>query len=61
MSLADISPFIRIWISFTLVTLTIIFVVILWAIKNKQFRNQKKANHLPLESYIPEENNKQES
>ncbi len=53
-----LSPFLSIWISFTLIVSAVILVVIIWAIRNKQFSNQKKANHLPLESYIPEEKNK---
>ncbi len=52
----EMSPIVRIWISYTLIVLAIIFIVIIWAIKNKQFRDQKKASHLPLESYVPENN-----
>ncbi len=45
---------VQFWIGFTLIAVSGIAVVIGWAFKSGQFSNQDRARHLPLESYIPE-------
>ncbi len=49
---------VQFWIGFTLIAVSGIAVVIGWAFKNGQFNNQERARHLPLESYIPEDDEK---
>ena len=49
---------VQFWIGFTLIAVSGIAVVIGWALKNGQFRDQDRARHLPLESYIPEDDEK---
>jgi len=46
---------IRFWIGFALIAVSAIAVAIGWALKNHQFSNPKRAENLPLESYIPED------
>ncbi len=46
---------VQFWIGFTLIAVSGIAVVIWWAVKSGQFRDQDRARHLPLESYIPED------
>jgi nitrogen fixation-related uncharacterized protein len=49
---------IRFWIGFTLIAVSGIAAAIGWAIKNHQFSSSKRAENLPLESSIPDENEK---
>jgi len=49
---------VRFWIGFTLIAFSGILAVIGWALKNHQFSSQDRARHLPLESYIPEDDEK---
>ncbi len=58
--LDQISSMIAAWFGFTAIIFSILFVIIFWAVKNKQFTNQSHANHLPLQSYIPEEESEKE-
>lgn len=50
---------IQFWIGFTLIAVSGIAAVIWWALKNGQFHDQDRARHLPLESYIPEDDVKE--
>ncbi len=49
---------VQFWIGFTLIAVSGIAVVIWWAFKSGQFNDQDRARHLPLESYIPEDDEK---
>lgn len=46
---------IQFWFGFTLIAVSGIAVAIGWAVKNHQFKNSKRAENLPLESGIPDE------
>ncbi len=52
---------IQFWIGFALIAGSGIVVAIGWAIKNHQFSNSKRAENLPLESEIPDEDEKKDN
>jgi nitrogen fixation-related uncharacterized protein len=47
--------FLVFWLAFSAILISGIAAAVYWTFKNKQFSNQSRARYLPLESYIPEE------
>jgi hypothetical protein len=47
-----------IWLTFTGLALAGVTAVLVWGIRTRQFRDQDRLRHLPLESGIPEESEK---
>jgi cbb3-type cytochrome oxidase maturation protein len=46
---------ILLWLVVMVIGLGGIFVMVLWAVRTRQFSNQERARYLPLDSYIPED------
>jgi nitrogen fixation-related uncharacterized protein len=46
------------WVTVTVVAVLGVIAVLVWAVRTRQFSGQDRARYLPLESYIPEEENK---
>ncbi len=51
-------PYVQAWVGITLIAVSIIILIAFWASRNEQFKDQKRANSLPLESGIPEDDEK---
>ena len=47
------APLLAVWVTFTTFSLLGIFVLLLWAVRARQFGDQDRARHLPLLSGIP--------
>jgi|GEM_PF-5115992 len=43
------------WVNFALISLAGILFIILWAVRKKQFKDQRRARHLPLLSRYPDD------
>ena len=52
-ALSDQGVLLAVWISFTVLALSGIIVVFVWAVRARQFSDQDRARHLPLRSNIP--------
>jgi nitrogen fixation-related uncharacterized protein len=44
--------FFVLWIAFSIIMLLAISAIIIWAIRNKQFKNQDRARYLPLDAKL---------
>lgn len=52
--------FLVIWIGFIVLMMSVIVILLLWAIRTRQFENQDRARYLPLRSGIPADHDEHE-
>ena len=50
-----------IWILFTAIGLAAMIAALVWAVRSRQFSDQERARHLPLESGIPPDEEKRDA
>jgi len=55
-----LNPFIQLWIAMTLLSFAFIALIVYWAIKNKQFSDQERANSIPLDDLKANNNTKEQ-
>jgi len=49
------SALLLIWIAFTGIAIAGIIAVLVWAVRTRQFSDQDRARHLPLDNGIPDD------
>lgn len=52
------NAFLAMWLGFLAVMIGAITMVLIWAVRSRQFSNQDRARYLPLKSGIPAEKEK---
>jgi nitrogen fixation-related uncharacterized protein len=55
MAITDQGALLLVWIAFLVLTLIGVFLILIWAVRARQFSGQDRARHLPLRSDIPRE------